>query len=257
MRADLVGILEASYRVEQPEPAWLDGVLDALGPGLDRGLGVTAFFYDASDVTRLRIRGVRGRGADEKGMMAAAAMEKSPPHRVAWTFRTAACGLASEGPDWATTPARQVFRGWGIEDVLFLNAVEPGGLGCFVTAPMRTPAKLTQPARRRWERVAAHLAAGYRLLRPRAAEPAMDAVLAPDGTLEDATEEAADRATRDRQVLGFVALGHANKFVAYELGIAPPTVSVLLMRAARKLRAGSRAELIAKFLALREHSGTR
>jgi DNA-binding CsgD family transcriptional regulator len=55
---------------------------------------------------------------------------------------------------------------------------------------------------------------------------------------------------RERQALGFAALGHGNKLIAYELGVAPSTVAVLLHRAARKLGASSRAELIATYTRL-------
>jgi len=52
---------------------------------------------------------------------------------------------------------------------------------------------------------------------------------------------------RERQVLGFVCMGHPNKLVAYELGLATATVGVLLSTAMRKLGASSRVELIRRF----------
>jgi DNA-binding CsgD family transcriptional regulator len=48
---------------------------------------------------------------------------------------------------------------------------------------------------------------------------------------------------RERQVVAYAALGHQNKLIAYELGLSPSTVGVLLGRAARKLGARSRVEL--------------
>jgi DNA-binding CsgD family transcriptional regulator len=44
------------------------------------------------------------------------------------------------------------------------------------------------------------------------------------------------------------ALGHSKKLIAYELGIAHSTVKVLIARAAIKLRATSRADVIRRFL---------
>lgn len=49
---------------------------------------------------------------------------------------------------------------------------------------------------------------------------------------------------RERQVVALAALGHANKMIAYELGIAISTVGVLLGRAARKFGATKRAALL-------------
>jgi DNA-binding NarL/FixJ family response regulator len=46
------------------------------------------------------------------------------------------------------------------------------------------------------------------------------------------------------------ALGRSNKLIAYELGLAQPTVRILMARAARKLGVRSRAELITRIEAL-------
>jgi DNA-binding CsgD family transcriptional regulator len=48
---------------------------------------------------------------------------------------------------------------------------------------------------------------------------------------------------REQQALGFAHLGHNNKLIAYEMGISPSTVAVLLHRAMKKLGLRSRADL--------------
>jgi DNA-binding CsgD family transcriptional regulator len=48
---------------------------------------------------------------------------------------------------------------------------------------------------------------------------------------------------REAQVVGLVALGHSNKLISYELGLAWSTVRVLVQRAARKLGVRTRPEL--------------
>jgi DNA-binding CsgD family transcriptional regulator len=48
---------------------------------------------------------------------------------------------------------------------------------------------------------------------------------------------------RERQVAALAAMGHANKVIAYELGIATSTVGVLVSRALRRLGLRSRREL--------------
>jgi len=49
---------------------------------------------------------------------------------------------------------------------------------------------------------------------------------------------------RERAVAAYAAMGHSNKLIAYDLGIAHSTVRVLLARAASKLGARSRGELV-------------
>lgn len=63
-------------------------------------------------------------------------------------------------------------------------------------------------------------------------------------------DETATLSARERQVLACLAIGHSTRTVAYELGLADATVRVLVLRAVRKLGAGSRQEAIAKFVAL-------
>jgi DNA-binding CsgD family transcriptional regulator len=52
---------------------------------------------------------------------------------------------------------------------------------------------------------------------------------------------------REAQVATLAALGHPNKVIAYELGIAPSSASTLLTRALRRLNVASRSELVALF----------
>jgi DNA-binding CsgD family transcriptional regulator len=123
-----------------------------------------------------------------------------------------------------------------------------------------------------WRNVAEHLAAGLRL-RSRLA-PANDAAAArslPDDAegvwhaLLDGRVALVDRFDRDgrrfvvlrpcapheraaltireRQVLASVALGHANKRIAMDLGVSESTISAALRGAARKLGVRSRVEL--------------
>lgn len=53
--------------------------------------------------------------------------------------------------------------------------------------------------------------------------------------------------SRERQVLARAAQGRTNKEIAFELGLAPPTVRVLIARAAKKFGARKRADLVARF----------
>jgi DNA-binding CsgD family transcriptional regulator len=52
---------------------------------------------------------------------------------------------------------------------------------------------------------------------------------------------------REKQILAYAVLGHHNKLIAYELGIADSTVRVLMARAAAKLGVRTRADLLRAF----------
>jgi DNA-binding CsgD family transcriptional regulator len=60
---------------------------------------------------------------------------------------------------------------------------------------------------------------------------------------------------RERQVLAFAAMGHTNKLIAYELGLSTSGVAMHLTRAARRLGARSRVELITAYRARRDAEG--
>lgn len=317
-RPDLVRVMEVAYDVEKPDLAWLGGVHEAIAENLDAGMGCSAFLYDARDVKALELRAMVGVSQDHDRMIMRA-IEASSPERVRWVFRTQTCRTASEGPDWERQPAAQLFRQWGIEDILFVNGLDPSGIGCFFTAKLARRRAVSRATSLLWSHVAAHLAAGYRLQRrlakpKRARRPAEAAVLSPSGRVEhaegDAKAESALTALRDsvralerargrlrrddppeavrswralvsarwslvdrfesdgrryviarsnepivsgpsalsereRQVMAYVVAGHWNKLIAYEMGIAPSTVRVLLTRAMAKLGARSRDEAIA------------
>ncbi|MGZ3445619.1 MAG: response regulator transcription factor [Myxococcaceae bacterium] len=59
---------------------------------------------------------------------------------------------------------------------------------------------------------------------------------------------------REAQVVGLLALGHSNKVISYELGLAWSTVRVLVHRAARKLGVGTRKELERTAMGFQESS---
>lgn len=90
-----------------------------------------------------------------------------------------------------------------------------------------------QPARTKWIVVEKFAQDGheYRLMRrPMAAK-----------------SELARLTAREEEVLEYASEGHTNKSIAYTLGLSPSTVGVLLSRAAARLGAKSRDELLSIF----------
>ena len=325
MAKDLLGIVEASYRVDSDDATWLGGVVDAARPLLDRGCGVMSILYDASDAANLQILSQAFRGTPlPLENVPERHVQKFDRGFVEATFLSQTCTLASRSrPRRHRAMAQamtEMYRPLGIHDVLIVNGVDPSGNGCFLGGLLPKRGRLSPAQAQTWSRVAAHVAAGNRLRQrladSRRGEPP-DAVVAPDGRVvhaespaksseaREALKRAAARQERSRGKLrrsdpeaaiagwkgliaarwtlvdqfesdgrryllarqnepnvhplaslthrercaaGYAALGHTNKLIAYEMGIAPSTVSVLLHRVAQRLGTKTRAALIAAFL---------
>lgn len=65
-----------------------------------------------------------------------------------------------------------------------------------------------------------------------------------------AIQQAPTLTDRERQVLGYAALGHSDKLIAYDLGVAWSTVRVLIARAGAKLGTKKREQTVRAFLAM-------
>lgn len=190
MKGDLLDVVEAAYCVELDETSWLRQVRDAALRHLDRGIGGSAFIYDARNGGSVRVRSFLGSGNDDDKIVRA--IQASSPERVQWIFRSQACHTASEGPDWNTPTARAIFRSLGFEDLLFLNGVDPTGEGCFFTVRLKERSRPSRIFVRSWSRVAAHMASGFRLrarladldARAKRAIDRAEVVLTPSGKIE-------------------------------------------------------------------------
>jgi len=65
-----------------------------------------------------------------------------------------------------------------------------------------------------------------------------------DKERQEVAERIADLSGRERQVLEGIVAGHANKVIAYDLGISPRTVEVYRANVMTKMRARSLSELV-------------
>ena len=315
MRPGLVEIVESCYRLDGDLESWMKSVGAVVDSHLGYGLGTIAIRYrlgndlsfqpmamypvNISDATQAAIhRGTAG----------------LPPSYAKATFASYPAAIASKAGSEevrALTDARlrEYFEPQGWHDIIVINGLDPTHHGFYLGAGLPKRGKMTSGALVRWSRIAAHMAAAHRLRTQlsanelRSAETA-EAVLAPNGRVEHATDEAKEdaaretlaegvrmldraRSTRRRgdprsralrvaraarravdthryfesdgkryvlarrnapvprgldaltarecQALGFAQLGHSNKLIAYEMGVAASTVAVLLFRAAKKL----------------------
>jgi len=96
----------------------------------------------------------------------------------------------------------------------------------------------------RWSIIESVERDGRRLLVARPNAPLRDTELQePAATADEPQESLARLSSQESRVLVALSKGHSNKLIAYELGLATPTVGTLLARAARKLGCKDRVAL--------------
>ena len=319
---DLVSVLETAYDFEEPEDsAYLAKVASAVDRYLDphgRHTTCATWTFDATDAANVVVDHtsiVRGDPgflklmAEVQSSFDTAAVEHSYRGKHGITL---ALDMLSPVPHVRAVAAAK-YAEVGLSDVVGFMASDPSRRGLIITWGAKDPSRPFQRGElRRWDRIAAHIAAGHRLRRSRFEEG--EAVLTPTGRVEHAEGPATTRAARaalreaavavdrargrmrrddpdrsldlwrglvsgrwsivdrfdsdgrrylvarrndptmpdpralslrERQVVGFAALGHSNKLIAYELGLAETTVATNLARAMRKLGVRNRVELAA------------
>lgn len=209
-RGDVVGAIEAAYAIDLPDPAWLAGLLAALRPSFEDGLGMAGYLYDTFERPFRVYDLMHDTPVDDAGVAQMLDPSNDDYVRTSWLWRGAL--TASEVPGFADVPVvRDVLSTVGIRDFMTLNVFDPVGVGCWIGAPLRALRRLTEAERERWNRVAAHVRAALRL-RLRLAgrgEPiagsdgAIEAAFGIDGRIEHLEPGAQHaRASLRRAVLG-------------------------------------------------------
>jgi len=186
----LWGIVDGVYRLRGPGQAWLRGLLQLLQPELERGLGMGAYFFDARAspafvTSELTAVGVSDQELALIGQILQQTQSPNERTRRVLALRDG-CGTASE------IMTRRLFRSMPsldalsraskIRDFFGLIATDASGLGCVVNVCLPAETTTTAAVRRRWGRVAAHIAAALRLRR------AMASVTAGEGDASSLAE---------------------------------------------------------------------
>jgi DNA-binding CsgD family transcriptional regulator len=323
MKADVVGVIEATYAEERDDAAWVRRLAEVSAPALDRGLGVFAAMYDAREDS-LKVGPAAGVGSrvDELIDVFRAVNAMSPPGLLDVLYRRGPAYSSGQDQARMTNAAYHAQaciqmceeRTGGICDAMGVVSGNPEGIGCIIVAPSPERPSVPRWKSEQWTRIAAHLAAAVRMRQAPAQADEVDAVLSPDGRVEHAEPLAKDAAARDalsngakridrsrgtlrrndpdeaveiwralvagrwslvehfdhdgrryllarrnepaartmegltlleREAVTLLAMGHTNKLIAYQLGLTPSGVAMRLSRAAAKVGAKSRVELIA------------
>ena len=213
---DSVGVIEAAYRPAPSDDAWLTGLLEASRADLGTGLGLWGFTYDLSDPARRALSKPIGFGPDG-WERAFAAVTTSYSLEAAARLTSAPVALSSEhlrGLDSDLEVTWRHIGPLGARDMLGVNAGDPTGRGCILTALLPSVGRLGRDRALTWSRLAAHIAAGLRLRHARRDAPtaaaAVDAVLTPKGRVEHAVGDARHASAREALRAAAVAVTRAT-----------------------------------------------
>lgn len=325
---DLLGIVDAAYRVDASDQDWLQGIATACHRGLDEGFGVCAFeFENRTGLNPVSLREVMVGMPDKLAAIYPEAFRQMDPQVRSLPFLHGPCVTVSQlfgGRNYMDKSelAQYFAKEFNVYDSMWLTAAEPSGWGCGVHVCLPRIRQLSRRAVDSLSQVASHLGAGARLRRRAESGDRLaastTAIFSPDGQVEQASGDAVEAGSvellrqavisverirnarqeasgasplkdwkglvearwslvdsftqdgrryvvacenapqpvdlgsltlRERQIVGYACLGHDNKVIAYDLGIAHSTVKVLMARAAVKLGVHSREELVNKFRA--------
>ncbi len=218
MGADLLGLIEAAYRVDVPEDEWLAGITNAGNDLFDRGLGTAAYLYSLGDAEPVITRIALGGSFDPSWLASFQSRIGELPQVVdgppvgwrSWMHMQAA--MAASIPEMESIAAAFDAFG-GAKDVFAINGRDPQGFGVWIGIPQKKKGKLTDEERTLYTRVSTHLAAGYRIRRmlgTKSPTDAADAVLTPNGEIEHAVGDARDDEARNALRRAAVAIDRAR-----------------------------------------------
>jgi DNA-binding CsgD family transcriptional regulator len=208
--ARLLEIIEAIYRDESDERAWIGGILAAATPVLDRGCGLVGFPFEIGE------QGLRAPWAKvvhappeiQPAMFTAMLKMARNDAGVQSAFRGAPCETSSQlgfgdHPAWKPLIAR------GILDFIAVCGIDTAGHGVVMGPLLPRVSQIDAPFRERFARVAAHLGVGQRYRRQRNEAPAQ-AVFSPGAKLLHAEGDARKRAAREALARAVVTIDRAR-----------------------------------------------
>jgi DNA-binding CsgD family transcriptional regulator len=214
---DEISVVEAAYRLDGSETSWLDGLATVAVTLLDEGWGVTASTWRTGlDTIELRAVAASG-GPPGFGDAVTDTLRNASPaiQGRALSGQAAVTTLSANGaadlvPD--DPGSRELVR-LGIRDCLMVRGADAGGYHVVLSAYLPQPTRPLRQSVSRWNRIARHLAAGFRVRRAlhgledarRWPDPRLgsEAILTPNGSLEHAEAPA----KKARQALAEAVLG--------------------------------------------------
>ena len=173
----IIDFTEAAYDLEVGDEAWVPKLIEAGLPFLDHGLGVFALTCKRpSEPGPLQIDQLHLNAADRRFAEAIDALQERTDMALLWPItRPGPPKTLSEVTDdhdpglFSLIMPHFDFA----KDGLGINAFDPDGRGVFLISALPRVMSLSDKARERWQMIAAHFGAGYRLRRALREEAAL------------------------------------------------------------------------------------
>jgi DNA-binding CsgD family transcriptional regulator len=208
-KADLLNIVDAAYRMELEDAAWLAGLAEAVLPHVDDGFGVAAFeFYRPGDGLPEVVQRYHLGIPDKLEALYPTIFQTMDPEIRQRPFRMGPCITGSQmmgmRRGFLDEPhMKQYAQKFGMYDSFWITAAEPSGRGCGFHAGQSRLTRASAAQVRQWGRIAAHLSTAVRLRHALKGFPSgqagaeTEAIFDPSGKLHNATGEAESKKARE------------------------------------------------------------
>ena len=164
-----IDFIETAYDLEVDDEDWLPTLIESGLPFLDHGLGVYAVTCRRpSEPGPLEIDRLHVSAADPRFAQGIDALEERTDMALLWPITRPGPPktLSEVTADHSPAAFRLIMQHFDFaKDGLGLNAFDPDGRGVFLISALPRVMSLSDKARERWQMIAAHFGAGYRLRR--------------------------------------------------------------------------------------------
>ena len=164
----LIDFTEAAYDLRLEPDEWLRKLLNAGAPVIDQGLGLFAVTCKRPPQgTSFTIDQLHAHSAPDDLAERVMHLQSEIPPGLLWLLsRPAMPKTLSEAAEDDLEAFNLILRHFDFaKDGLGMSAFDPNGRGVYLIAPLPKVTTLTEKARERWQMLAAHFGAGYRLRR--------------------------------------------------------------------------------------------
>ena len=238
---DPITVIEASYRFDGSDKSWMSGILETVESYWDDDHGVGMFDVSLDEEGRPSFSNMafRAENPEVLARVVRAMNRDLSDEQIEHTYRkkmvygTLSERMAPVLSDFTQDPVYRKFgHPLGVYDFCAARIADPSGTMFIMGAPLSEVSETTEQERQLWSRLAAHIAAAYRLRRRH--KPAsldadeIKAVLSVDGEVLHLSRETTDAdESRDRLERAAEAIGRARG----DLREARPDRAVELWRA--------------------------